>query len=419
VTDRLDWLISVDDHVIEPPNLWVDRVAAKFRDVAPHVERIDNVDTWVYERHRTPISGIMVTGGFPPGRLDAQPVNYDELRKSCYDPVARLASMDVDGVLASLNFPNFPRFCGQVFLETSDKELALICLRVYNDWMIDEWCGVDPGRFLPLILIPFWDPVLAVEEIERCAGKGAKAIAFSENPAPLGLPSLHDVDRYWDPVFSAAEETGMPICTHLGSSSAIPTTASDAPMAINIGMLYMNLAGPLLDWLFSGQLLRHPKLKVALAEGGIGWIPYVLEKATRMVNLFYYLREAQDDSNWPSDPVELFRGHIYGCFVEDFLGTRNLDLIGIDNVMIETDYPHRDSPWPKSVTAAHAALEGRTDADKLKVFQENAMRVFNFVPGAIPSEAQVRASQAKLDPADYDAPFLRGIQPEKVAAAGS
>ena len=116
--------------------------------------------------------------------------------------------MNRDGVLASLCFPSFPRFCGQAFTEAKDKVLGLLCVQAYNDWMLEDWCGAAPGRFIPLMIIPLWDPQLAVTEIERTAAKGGRAIAFSENPYPLGLPSIHDKSRYWDPVFAAAADHG-------------------------------------------------------------------------------------------------------------------------------------------------------------------------------------------------------------------
>ena len=107
---------------------------------------------------------------------------------------------------ASLCFPAFPRFCGQEFTEASDRELGLACVRAYNDWMIDEWCGAVPGRLIPLVILPLWDADLAVAEVERCAAKGARAVTFSENPAALGLPSVHDRRQYWDPVFAACAD---------------------------------------------------------------------------------------------------------------------------------------------------------------------------------------------------------------------
>src|SRR5690606_3183787 len=122
------------------------------------------------------------------------------------------------GILASLCFPSFPRFCGQIFAEANDKDLALLCVQAYNDWMIDEWCASAPGRFIPLVIMPLWDPPAAAREIERCAAKGATALAFSENPEPLGLPTIHDLGRYWDPLLAAAEAANMVICMHVGSS---------------------------------------------------------------------------------------------------------------------------------------------------------------------------------------------------------
>src|SRR4029077_4264224 len=149
--------------------------------------------------------------------------------------------------------------------------------RVYNDWFIEEWCGKAPGRQIPIVTLPLWDPKLAAAEIERCASRGAKGIFFSENPYDLGTPSIHDKDGHWDPVFAAANDTGMPLLAHLGSSSRSTTTAPDAPYQVGAVLTGLNLSKFLVDWLFSGKLQRYPNLKLVMAEGGIGWIPWVLE----------------------------------------------------------------------------------------------------------------------------------------------
>ncbi|WP_231127484.1 amidohydrolase family protein, partial [Mycobacterium colombiense] len=135
-----------------------------------------------------------------------------------------------DHVIAGLNFPFFPRFCGQMFAHLGDRDLGLTCVRAYNDFVIDEWCAAAPGRYIPMVIIPLWDTRLAVEETLRCAGKGAKAIAFSENLHPLGFPSIHS--GAWDDFFAAVNETKMPLCTHIGSSSVSPTTSPDAPFGV-------------------------------------------------------------------------------------------------------------------------------------------------------------------------------------------
>ena len=393
----LQWLISVDDHIIEPPNVWVDRASAADRDRVPHVERIDGVDTWVYEKHRATVMGILVAAHQQPDEYSPLSVNYDELPKVYYDPEARIPDMDEDHVIAGLNFPFFPRFCGQVFSQVQDRELGLKCLTAYNDYIIDEWCAAAPGRYIPMIIVPLWDTALAVAEVHRCADKGAKAIAFSENVHALGFPSIHSGE--WDSFFAAANETKMPLCTHIGSSSVSPNTSPDAPFGVQSVNIGLNLAHSTTDWLFSGKLQKFPDLKIVLAEGGIGWIPYLLERAEHVAAEYRYLRAnnwtvdpatmrmsatATDPAVFPESPRQLFRDHIYGCFIEDEFGAANLDYIGVENVMIETDYPHTDSLWPHSLEAAHKSLEGRSDADKYKVLQGNARRVFNFEPAPYP-----------------------------------
>ena len=149
-TYDLDWLISVDDHVLEPPNLWVDRVAAKDRDRAPHMELEDGLDYWVYDGKRYPSSGLSAVAGKSKEEFSPEPLPYSEMRPGCYDSVARLEDMDRAGVLASLCFPTITRFCGQLFMEASDREFGFVCLQAYNDWMIDEWCGSCAGPVHPV-----------------------------------------------------------------------------------------------------------------------------------------------------------------------------------------------------------------------------------------------------------------------------
>lgn len=394
----LQWMISVDDHIIEPPNLWVDRASAADRDRVPHVERIDGVDTWIYDQARASVLGILVAAHQRPAEYSPLPVNYDEMPRAYFDPVARIPDMDEDHVIAGLNFPFFPRFCGQMFAHLGDRDLGLQCVQAYNDFVIDEWCAAAPGRYIPMVIVPLWDTRLAVEETLRCAAKGAKAIAFSENLHPLGFPSIHS--GAWDDFFAVVNETKMPLCTHIGSSSVSPTTSPDAPFGVQAVNINLNLANSTTDWLFSGKLQKYPDLKIVLAEGGIGWIPYLIERAEHVAADYQYLRANNwavdpatmrlspvptDPEIFPKSPRQLFRDHLYGCFIEDDFGAANLDSIGVDNVMIETDYPHTDSLWPNSLQAAHKALDGRSDVDKYKVLQGNARRVFNFEPAPYPT----------------------------------
>ena len=233
-----DWIVSVDDHVIEPPNVWIDRLPSKYHDRAPSMASGDRGAVWRYEDRIIPTSGLSVAAGKEKKEFSPDPVSFDQMRPGAYDAQARLADMDEAGILASLSFPSFPRFCGQLFWEAQDKELALLRVKAYNDWMIDEWCGAAPGRYIPLVLIPLWDPPAAVTELERCADKGAHAFAFSENPEPLGLPTIHDPGGYWDPVMRAANDLEMVVCMHVGSSSTMPQIASNVPPLASLTWMF-------------------------------------------------------------------------------------------------------------------------------------------------------------------------------------
>src|SRR4029077_12360260 len=188
--------ISVDDHVIEPPNVFVDHIEPRFRDRAPRIVERGDVQGWLWEDRFYPLSfqGNSRTRKFRPGESgrgdDLFARRYEDMIPAAYDVHERVRAMDEDGGWAELLFPTFPSFGGTQFLEADDRELALAMVRAWNDWMIDEWCAAYPDRFIPQTLVPLWDVAAAVVEIERCAAKGSRAGLFVENPHPLGLPSF-------------------------------------------------------------------------------------------------------------------------------------------------------------------------------------------------------------------------------------
>ena len=390
---NLDWLISVDDHVLEPGHLWTDRVAAKDRDRAPHQVVEGDMEFWVYDGKRYPSSGLSAVAGKSKEEFSPEPVTYAEMRPGCYDSKARIEDMDRAGILASLCFPTVTRFCGQLFMEASDREFAFVCLQAYNDWMIEEWCGAAPGRYIPLILIPMWDPPLAAKEMERCAAKGATAFAFSENPAPLGLPTIHDRDRYWDPVMSTASELEMVVSMHVGSSSQVPQIAPDSPFMANLAWGAVRTSGAMLAWLFSGMFTRFPGLKIALSEGEIGWMPYFLERAEQVLDKqrFWVQRGVQFMEHATTDVDlntinirELFRDHVFGCFIEDYHGIASIGDIGEDNIMCETDYPHSDSTWPNCITVVKKLIGDLSPEVQYKILRGNAEKLYRFTPAEPP-----------------------------------
>ena len=293
------------------------------------------------------------------------PIAFDQMREGCYDPKARLADMDLNHVQASLCFPTFPRFCGQVFAERRDKELALACVEAYNDWMVDEWAGDSDGRLVPLCIVPLWDAELAAREVVRNAGRGVRAVAFSELPGKLGLPTIHSGS--WEPFFAACNDTGTAIFMHIGSGSHWLTSSPDAPPAVTGTLVFLTSVMALTDWLLSGALARYPNLRVCFAEGQIGWIPYVLERADSLWSKqVWRLRD-----KLPEPPSRYMR-QVYGAFFDDRAGLAARDVIGIEQLAFETDYPHQDSTWPRSVETVEGFADMLDDVELRKVVHDNA-----------------------------------------------
>jgi predicted TIM-barrel fold metal-dependent hydrolase len=395
VADDFPKIVSVDDHVVEPAHVWERWLPAKHRDKAPRVERRGigtmrhvgggtyeqtfdpdgpQADCWVYEDlvyiHKRHVAAV----GFDRDDMTMSPMTYDEMRPGCYEPKARVDDMELNWVEASLSFPSFPRFCGQTFLEAKDRELAEACVYAYNDWMVDEWCGDSGGRLIPLPIIPLWDAELAAAEVRRNAERGAHAVCFSEIPAVLGLPSIHTGD--WDPFFAACAETRTVVCMHIGSSSKMPATSADAPVAVAATLSFGNAMSSLTDFLFSGVLVRFPDLKLAYSEGQIGWIPYILERADDVWLEHRAWGGVRDIV--PEPPSTYYYRQVFGCFFRDRHGIESLQTVGVDNTTFETDYPHTDSTWPHTKKVAQELMAGLPDDVVYKLVRGNAIRMLEL-----------------------------------------
>ncbi|WP_261566547.1 amidohydrolase family protein [Frankia gtarii] len=389
--DEFPLIVSVDDHVVEPGDLWTQRLPARYREIGPRTvrERIPKksnpdedkwADVWYYESVRVPVPRGFAAVSFEPDDLEDDPMTFDEMRPGCYGVADRLRDMDADGVEASVCFPNaFVRFCGQRFLAGEDRELALLSVQAYNDWLADEWCGTSDGRLLGAAIIPLWDATLAAAEIRRVSAKGLTSVAFSEIPARLGLPSMYS--GYWDPFFAACEETQTVINLHIGSSSQTHTSSEDAPLAVHIANHFQNSAFSLSDWLVSGAFTRFPQLKTAFSEGQAGWIPFLLSRLDQLWDRHAPLLGLQ---TLPERPSHYVREHVYACVfndpaalhLADQVGKHDIYQIGEDNLLFETDYPHNDSTFPHSVASAQQLTSGLTAEQRRKVLRTNAAKLY-------------------------------------------
>ena len=388
-------IVSVDDHVVEPAHLWQTWLPERFRDVGPKVERRGigtmrhigggtyeqtfdpdgpQADCWVYEDLVYINKRHVAAVGFDRDDMTMSPITYDEMRPGCYDPKARVADMEMNHVEASLCFPSFPRFCGQTFLEAKDRAVAEACVYAYNDWMVEEWCGDSNGALVPLIIVPLWDAELAAAEVRRTAQRGVRAVCFSEIPPHLGLPSIHTGE--WDPFFVACQETQTVVCMHIGSSSRMPATSADAPVAVAASLSFGNAMASLSDFLFSGVLVRYPDLKLAYSEGQIGWLPYILERVDDVWKEHRAWGGVKDLI--PEPPSSYYFRQVYGCFFRDIHGLESLHRIGVDNVTFETDYPHTDSTWPNTLAVADAMMGHLPEDVVYKIVRGNAIRMLGL-----------------------------------------
>jgi predicted TIM-barrel fold metal-dependent hydrolase len=375
-------LISVDDHLVEPPHMFEDRLPSRFQDRAPKVLLDEKgMEYWLYDGQRHYKVGLNAVVGRPMEERSFEPSRFDEMRRGAWDIDARVNDMDLNGVYASLNFPSsLPGFAGQRYqLGVSDPDLAWAVVQAANDWHLHEWAGTHPGRIIACQLPWLLDPERAAAEIRRNAERGFRAVTFPELPERLGLPSLHT--GYWDPFVAACEETGTVICLHVGSSSSAPMTSSDAP-ADTIGVLFFGWAMfAAVDWLYSKIPVRFPDIKICLSEGGLGWVAGLLDR------LDHVGRYQQIYGTWEGiepTPREVMQRNFWFCAIDDPAGLEQRHLIGIDHVMLETDYPHQDGTWPDTHDLLHAQIGHFPDGDIRKLTWENAARLFRHpVPEAL------------------------------------
>ncbi len=391
-------LVSVDDHIIEPREMFDAHIPERYRDRAPRVLTDDDgSEYWLFEGERAAYMGLNAVAGCPPEEYGLNPTRYDQMRNGCYDVDERVRDMNANGVLGSLNFPTFPHFCGQLFARQQDKELSLAVVRAYNDWHIDEWCGAHPGRFIPCGVTPYWDPDLMADEVRRIAEKGCHAVTFSENPEKLGHPSLHS--DHWDPFWDACQESATVVCLHIGSSSSLLLTATDAPADVMISITPMNSFLALNDLMWTSIFKKFPRIKIAMSEGGIGWIPYALERMDYVYEHHHSWTGADFGGRRPSD---VYRDHIVTCFIDDASGLELRHRVGIDSITWECDYPHSDSTWPHSPELLGKSLIGIPDDEVDKMTHLNAMRVFQFDPFAVRPKERCTVAALRSEAADVD-----------------
>jgi predicted TIM-barrel fold metal-dependent hydrolase len=373
--------ISVDDHIVEPPHTFSGRMPEKFADRAPRVVEKDNAHVWVYDGNEIPNVGFNAVVGRPLDEWGFEPQRFEHMRRGSWDIHERVKDMDLSGVYASLSFPSFlPGFAGQrLQLSTKDPELALAAVRAWNDWHLEEWHGSYPDRIIPCQIPYFLDPEVGAQEIYRNAERGFKAVTFSEGPHMLGLPSVHS--GHWDPIMRACAETGTVVNLHIGSSGTSPSTSDDAPPDVT-GVLFFGYAMfATVDWLYSRIPVRFPDIKIVMSEGGIGWVPALLDRLDHMMT-YHSMYGTWDGIELT--PAEVLRRNFYFCAVEDPTAFALRERIGVDHILLEEDYPHSDSLWPRTQEVVRHSIGHLPAEDIRKLAWENASRLYRHpVPESV------------------------------------
>ena len=393
-------LVSVDDHVVEPPDMFDGHVPQRYADQAPRLAIDDDgVEAWVFEgRKMSTTTATNAVVSWPKEDWGFDPSRQSEMRPGAYDVHERIRDMNRNGVLASMCFPTFPGFSGRGFQEADDKELSLVMLQAYNDWHIDELCQSYPGRFIPLALGPAWDVDALAAEVRRVARKGCRAITMPELPHVQGMPSYYS--DTWDPFFRAVCDTDVVMCLHIGQGfSALkphPDAGYDNLMILSTQVSVLAAQ----DMLWGPALRKFPNLKVAWSEGGIGWVPFYLDRCDR-----HYKNQKWTKQEFGGKlPSEVFKEHSLVCFITDPSALKLRHEMGIDTIAFEADYPHSDCLWPDAPETLLAELEGAgaTDEEVEKISWQNATRFLGWDPFAHVSREEATVGRLRALATDVD-----------------
>lgn len=389
-SERKYLVVSVDDHLIEPPDIFEGRLPAKFQARVPRVVEDGNGgQVWLFEGRMHAGIGLAASAGRKLEQCAFDPDRYEFMRPGAFDPKARLYDMDLDGVYASACFPSsLVGFGGQRLQLQVEPEFAIELVAAVNDWHMDDWVGACPERLIPIQIPYLHDARVAAELIERNAARGFHAVSFPEAPHKLGLPSIHS--GYWEPFFAACEATETVLCLHVGSSSDCPMPAPDSPLDTVAALFSTYAMFTAVDWLYSKIAVRFPRIRIAMSEGGIGWVPGFIDRLNHVAR---YQRLYGTWKGVELSTAELYHRNFWNCTIEDPATMRLRDVIGIDRIMVESDYPHPDTSWPDTQDRLTSHFAGFTRDEIDAVTWKNASDLFKLeIPESVIADVNTYAS---------------------------
>ena len=366
-------ILSSDSHVFVPPDLWTTRIDTAFRDRAPRMQRIDGADQLVVEADQV-ISGIGLISNagarFESPETISGEGRFEDVPRGGYDPEQHLADMRLDGVAGEVLYPSQ----GLFYFRVADTPLMSAIFRAYNDWLA-EFCRRDPSRLKGIAMINLDDVGDGIRELERAARLGLAGAMITEYPLEH---RRYDQPEY-EPFWAAAASLGMPLSLHTATRrqgkirGAGEKTLRDASSR-STKAFYPALS--LCDMIFSGVFERHPALRLAIVEFELSWAPNILAA------MDYTYRERHGEAIYRFKdgmrPSDFFHRNVVLSFQEDAIGIRLRDVIGVDNMMWGSDYPHSESTFPRSRKILEEILAGVPDDEGVKIAGANTARVYRF-----------------------------------------
>ncbi|MGH9081213.1 MAG: amidohydrolase family protein [Acidimicrobiales bacterium] len=368
-------VISVDDHLVEPPDMFEGRLPRRFAGRAPKIiENSRGHQLWEFDGGLYSQVGMNAVAGRRPECVSLEPTRFEDMRRGCWDIHARIADMDINGVWASLNFPSqITGFSGKVFSTASDPELGLAVTRAWNDWLYEAWWQPYPDRIIPCGITFLTDAARGADEIRRNADRGFRSVTLPERPHRIGLPSLFS--GYWEPIMAACQETGTVVSLHVGSSG-MPDMPEDGPLVALGATLFGQMSlSACAEWVWSGLPSRFPELQIAMSEGGIGWVAMLLDRLDNIVDRSGYGRDFDASGLRPADVLQR---NFWFCTIDDPSTIETRHRIGLDHIMVEVDYPNGDSTWPDTQEVIERCWGHLPAGDLRKLTHENAARLYRW-----------------------------------------
>ena len=371
-TRREYHVISADSHTVEPPDLWEKWLERKYQDTAPKlVEDRDGGHAWLYMGATTPEPlGLVTCVGTHPEDLKWTGKRYGvDIHPSCHDGAERLKVLDADGVDAETLYP--PQRAVLTFMKNKDRDAHLAGIRAYNRWLKEGFCAPDPDRLIGIFQMPNVGIETSVAELERAKREGFRGVALSSWPS--GGDDLRAED---DPFWDACAQLNMPVSIHILLAAQQQKMGATNKGSVAIGASAFMYSMPILvEMIFQGVFDRFPKLRLALVEVGVGWIPHFLE----MVDDRYWRNRHWTNTKVKKVPSEYFRDHMLATFIVDRNGITVRHQVGIENMAWSTDFPHHGNDWPYSRRTIDSLFTDVPAEERRKIVCTNAARFWGLI----------------------------------------